>query len=238
VSALFSVYVWIVWLLHLFVLGPIALVFVALDPRGLGFRIVKFGSWSALRLAGIKVVGHHMERVDWSRPHVFMGNHLNILDPFAMCVIIPHHIAGVEKIENLKIPVYGWLSRAWGNIAIQREDKAHAHAGIATATDRLKHGASIFILPEGTRSLDGQLGPFKKGGFHMALDAGADIVPFTFNGSFRILRTGDWKVYPGTIEIDFADAVPTADYTKETLEDLMARVRAAIAGNLKALPPA
>jgi 1-acyl-sn-glycerol-3-phosphate acyltransferase len=229
---LFSIYVWIVWLLHLFVLGPIALLFVAIDPRGLGFKLVKFGSWSALRLAGIKVVARGREQVDWARPQVFMGNHLNLLDPFAACIVVPRHFVGVEKAENLKIPVYGWLSRAWGNIAIQREDRAHAHAGIATATERIKGGDSVFILPEGTRSKDGQLGPFKKGGFHMALDARADIVPFTFIGSFQILRNGDWKVYPGTIEIVFGQAIPTEGYTKETLDELVTRVRAAIAANL------
>lgn len=229
---LFSIYVWIVWLLHLFVLGPIALFFVALDPRGLGFKIVRFGSWSALRLAGIKVVARGHEQVAWDKPQVFMGNHLNLLDPFAACIVVPRHFAGVEKVENLKIPVYGWLSQAWGNIAIQREDKANAHAGIATATDRIKAGDSIFILPEGTRSKDGTMGPFKKGGFHMALDAHADIVPFTFNGSFHVLRNGDWKVYPGTIEIVFGEAIPTAGYTKERLDELVTRVRDAIAANL------
>ncbi|MDB5098651.1 MAG: (acyl)-sn-glycerol-3-phosphate acyltransferase [Cyanobacteria bacterium RYN_339] len=230
--ALFSIYVWVVWLLHLFVLGPIALLFVAIDPRGAGFKLVKWGSWSALRLAGIRVVARGLERVDWAKPQVFMGNHLNLLDPFALCIVVPQHLAGVEKAENLKIPVYGWLSRAWGNIAIQREDKANAHAGIASATDRLKSGASILILPEGTRSKDGAMGPFKKGGFHMALDAGADILPFAFNGSFEILRNGDWKVYPGTIEIVFGESVPTAGYTKESLGELVETVRGAIAANL------
>jgi 1-acyl-sn-glycerol-3-phosphate acyltransferase len=237
--ALFSIYVWIVWALHLLILGPLAILLVAVARDKVGFNFVKWGTRSAFFFAGLKVVGRNADKVDWSRPYVLMANHQNLLDPFAMLLTVGHHVAGVEKRENLQIPVYGWLSRAWGNIPIQREDQAHARAGISEATERLRQGRSIAILPEGTRTKDGNIGPFKKGGFHMAIDAGAVILPMTINGSYQVLRNGDWKVYPGTIEIAYGEPIPTADYSKDDMDALMARVRAAIEANFTPqLPPA
>lgn len=229
-----SLFVWLVWGLHLFLLGPIAVLLVAVSPRGLGFRFTQWGSRSAFYFAGLRVKAVGAERVDWSRPQVFMGNHQNLLDPFALLNIVPRHVAGIEKIENLKIPVYGWLSRAWGNIPIHREDPAASRVGIAQAAERLRAGLPMAIMPEGTRTKDGSIGPFKKGGFHLAIDTGADIVPFTINGGYGRLRTGDWRVYPGTIEVVFGEPIPTQGYGKENLDELVTRTREAILANFKA----
>ncbi|MDB5101802.1 MAG: 1-acyl-sn-glycerol-3-phosphate acyltransferase [Cyanobacteria bacterium RYN_339] len=231
--SLLSIFVWLIWLVHIFVLGPLVVLVVVVSPRRLGFQMLTAAVRSAFFFAGIRVTAPGWERIDWSVPHVFMGNHQTMLDPFAMVVAIRRHVVVVEKAELQRMPVYGWLSRAWGNIPIQREDPTQAREGISLASERLKEGISIGIMPEGTRSKDGTIGPFKKGGFHMAIDAGADIVPFTFNGSFERLRRGDWRIYPGTIEIVFGEAIPTAGLGKDDLDDLMARVRGAVLASYK-----
>lgn len=231
-NTLFSLWIWTVWIV-VFALGGLIAIPMLLVSRQLGFLAVKAVSWIALHAAGIRVRIVGAEKVDWSKAHVFMGNHQNILDGFVFAIAIKKHIIGIEKKETLKMPIYGWLTQAWGNLPIDRSNPQAARDTIALAEERLREGTSIAILPEGTRTKDGSVGPFKKGGFHLALNAGADIVPFTFNGAFELKRTGDWHVKPGEIEIVFDEAIPTAGYTKETLEDLMAEVRGVICKNFK-----
>jgi 1-acyl-sn-glycerol-3-phosphate acyltransferase len=226
-NVLFSIYVWLMWIVHLVVFGPPTLLALLFSRRA-GFRMVRGLSRSALAVAGIRVRVSGAEKVDWSRAHVFMGNHQNLLDPFILVLAVQRHMVGIEKQENHRIPIYGQLARAWGNIPIDRGNPAAAHATIGAATARMKEGASVLILPEGTRTKDGSIGPFKKGGFHMALDAGADIVPFTINGAYQVFQTGSWRVHPGVVEVIFGETIPTAGYTKETMDALVARVREAV----------
>jgi 1-acyl-sn-glycerol-3-phosphate acyltransferase len=225
---LFSLYAWLVWGLVLLLGGPIAVV-ATLISAPLGFRVVRFGARLALGLTGIRVQVVGRERVDWSRAHVVMGNHTSYLDPFFLVLAVPRHMVGIEKKENLKVPVYGQLAAAWGNLPIDRANPEAARATIAEAEAKLASGTSIVIFPEGTRSETGDLGPFKKGGFHLALNTGADIVPMTFSGAYERLRPRGWHVEPGTVTVEFGEAIPTTNFDKETMEPLMARVREAIA---------
>lgn len=231
-NALYSLYAWIVWVLHLLLLGPFVLVATLVSPK-LGYHAIRLVAASALGLTGIRVRVRGREKVDWSRPHVFMGNHQNMLDPFAFVIAVRHHMVGIEKKENQRIPVYGRISKAWGNLPIDRSNPEAARETIALAAQRFKQGTSVAILPEGTRTKDGSIGPFKKGGFHLAVGAGADIVPFTFNGAYERLQTGSWRIHPGTIEVVFAEAIPTAGYGRENLDELVERVRGAVCANFK-----
>lgn len=229
-NALFSLYVWLAWVLFLLIFGPLALVLLAI-ARPLAFRYIQWFSRVGLAIAGMRVVVRGAEKVDWSRAYVFMGNHQNLLDPFILVQTIPRHMVGIEKQENMRIPVYGWLVRMWGNIPIARDNPTAARATIAEAAEKLKAGTSIWIMPEGTRTLTGEVGPFKKGGFHLALDAGADIVPFTINGAFERLRTGHWRIHSGPIEVVFDAPIPTAGVGKADLDALVARVRERVLAN-------
>ena len=223
-NTLYSIYAWLVWTLCLLVLGLPAVLLTALNPE-LGFRFVRWASRFALALAGVKVKVTGAEHVDWSRAYVVMGNHQSILDPFVVLPAFPRRPIAIEKVENLKLPIYGWLTRAWGNIPIKREDREHAIAGVESAKERLAAGHSIGIMPEGTRTKDGTIGPFKKGGFHLAMGAGADILPFTIKGAYECIARDGWQVGRTQIEVCFMAPIPTAGYTRETLDELMARVR-------------
>jgi len=231
-NALFSLYAWLVWALALLILGLPALLLTAISPR-LGFRAAKVLAGVALFLTGIRVKVIGREKVDWSRPHVFMGNHQNLLDPFAYRLAIPVFMVGIEKKENHRIPIYGWISRAWGNLPIDRSNPGAARETIALAAERFKEGTSVTILPEGTRTKDGRIGAFKKGGFHLAIGTGSDIVPFTFNGAYDRLKAGSWRITPGPIEVVFSEAIPTEGYGKENLDELVERVRGAVCTNFK-----
>jgi 1-acyl-sn-glycerol-3-phosphate acyltransferase len=99
--------------------------------------------------------------------------------------------------------------------------------------ETLAEGVAIQVMPEGTRSRNGQLAPFKKGGFHMAMDVGAEIAPFGFRGLYEYSKTGSWLIRPTKIEVVFTPPVDTHEYTKETINDLVARVRGQIEGVLE-----
>lgn len=224
---LFSIYVWLIWGVGMLILAPIFVVTAAFSKEA-ALRV--FQAWVGFLLlcAGIRVRVVGADKVDWDHTAVFMGNHMNGLDPFFFALSFRRHMVGIEKASNFKIPFYGHIVKAWGNIPIHRENPEKARATIAVACERLKSGASIGILPEGTRSKDGRIGPFKKGGFHLAIDAGADIVPFTISGAWSVLKNGDWRIHPGTVVVTYGERISTDGHVKTDLEPLMTQVRAAI----------
>jgi 1-acyl-sn-glycerol-3-phosphate acyltransferase len=226
-NGLYSLYFWLVIAVGTPLVAVPAIVLTAIDPE-VGFRFVRAASALVLRLVGMPVTLRGADRVDWSRAYVVMGNHQSAIDPFAILGAFPRRPLCLEKIELQRAPVYGALSRAWGNIPIRREDHDHALAGVDAARAKLTEGFCIGVMPEGTRTRTGHVGPFKKGGFHLALGAGADILPFTINGAFGRLPRRGWRVRPGPIEIVFGEVVPTRGYSRETLDELVARVRGVV----------
>lgn len=234
-GTLYAIYAWTIWTACLLGLGLPAVALTAVSPEA-GFRFVRWASRAALALAGVRVIVRGAEEVDWSKAYVVMGNHQSVLDPFVVLPAFPRRPIAIEKVENLKVPVYGWLTRAWGNIPIKREDREHAIAGVESAKERLAAGHSIGIMPEGTRTQDGTIGPFKKGGFHLALGAGAEILPFTIKGAHEVIPRGSWRVKRVPIEVTFLPPVATAGYTRETLDELVLHVRAQVEASYRGEP--
>lgn len=223
-NGLFSVYGWTIWVLHLLLAGPLVLLAVSVSPRR-AFPLLKLFCRSALGMAGIRVRVRGLAHVDPTRQYVFMGNHPSMLDPFYVAIALPRFAVGIEKAQNFQIPVYGLIVRRWGNIPVHKDDPRRARDAIATAIERFRQGTSIALLPEGTRSWDGRLGPFKKGGFHLAIETGATLMPFTITGAFPRFRRGSWRIHPGTVEVQFGEPLSTQGYTKDRLNDLVAEVR-------------
>lgn len=232
-NAVFSIYGWIVWILHLLLLGPLLLLAVTLSPPK-AFGLTKLFCRSALGLVGIRVRVRGESNVEPGRQYLFMGNHPSMIDPFIAAIAFPRFAVGVEKASNFKIPVYGRIISRWGHVPIHKDDPVRAREAIALATERFRQGTSLVILPEGTRSKDGSLGPFKKGGFHLALDTGAVIMPFTIIGAYEVFRTGGWRIRPGTIDVVFGSPLDTAGKTRDDLDELIAETRRRIEAPLLA----
>ncbi|MNX24588.1 1-acyl-sn-glycerol-3-phosphate acyltransferase [compost metagenome] len=232
-NAVFSIYGWIVWVLHLLVAGPILIVAVSLSPPK-AFGLIKLFCRSALALTGIRVRVQGLEHVEPGRQYLFMGNHPSMLDPFILAIAVPRFAVGIEKAANFKIPIYGRLVSRFGNIPIHKDDPVRSREAIATAIDRFRQGVSIVILPEGTRSKDGGLGPFKKGGFHLAVDTGATILPITIMGAYQVFRTGGWRMRPGLVEVVFGEPLSAEGKTREDLDSLLAETRRRIEGPILA----
>jgi 1-acyl-sn-glycerol-3-phosphate acyltransferase len=141
---------------------------------------------------------------------------------------IPQWCVAIEKKSNFKLPIYGLLIKRWGNIPIDRENLGSALQSLEQAKRALASGESIAIMPEGTRSRDGQLAKFKKGGFHLAIDAGATIVPYAYKGLYEFMPHGTYWLRARTIEVVFTPPIDASAYTKEDLPALIAKVRGQI----------
>ncbi|MEB3197740.1 MAG: lysophospholipid acyltransferase family protein [Candidatus Sericytochromatia bacterium] len=207
---------------------PIMLV-ISVWPRARAWGFIQGVFGLALRLAGIKVRIEGLSHLPRDRAALYMGNHVNWLDHLILATALPSPLAGFEKTENFKIPIYGPMMRRWGNVEVsRRKDPEEARRVAQEASRRLAEGCNFLVFPEGTRTRDGQLGAFKKGGFHMAIDAGAPIVPFAFQGAAAIMATGRWWTFPGTVVLHFGAPIDPADYGKDTLEALSQTTRQAI----------
>lgn len=226
-ASLFALYAWGVWLTLFVAFAPCLLLLLwaskqATIPAMRAFLRVVFG------LTGVKVKLVGAEAVDWNTPQVFVGNHQSMLDHFAFFFAIQRHMVGVEKQENHKLPVYGLLARRWGNLPINRSDPAQAIATIHRAAETIKAGTSILIFPEGTRTKDGEVGPFKKGSFHLAREAGAHILPVAIAGAYEVVSSRGWRIQPGTITLAFGAPIDPQAYPGEDVLPLLEAVRAEV----------
>ena len=179
-----------------------------------------------IRLAGLRVRVRGLEHVKPGTGYVYMLNHSSFLDHFVVAAWTPDFLVGLEKASNFRLPLYGWLVRWWGNIPVVRDDKEQARAAVAEAQRIFESGTSIGLAPEGTRTEDGCLGPFKKGGFHLARNTGAWIVPVSLVGMHERNPDRAFRLVAGPVDLVFHPPLPSSE---GTLEELIARVRTTMA---------
>ncbi len=165
---------------------------------------------------------------------IFVANHTSNADPPAIVSAIPRRIAILAKDSLFHIPIVGWAFRLAHFVPVDRADREAAMASVEKAIEYLKQGDSFLVYAEGTRSVDGRLGPLKKGSFVMAIKAGVPIVPMVCIGAHRVMRKGELKIRPGQVVVRFLAPIDAGAYTFEQRDELMARVHAAMAA---ALPP-
>lgn len=169
------------------------------------------------------------EDVDWKKPHLFLMNHQSMLDIPAAFGAIRSPVRFVAKRMLGSIPVLGWYMKATRMILVNREKGSEAVAAIRIAAERLQQGACILIYPEGTRSRDGRLLPFKRGPFELAIASQVDIVPLAIDGAAHVLPRGSARPRRGTIRVRIGAPIPTKGLGRADREALMARVRDEIA---------
>ncbi|MCR9094883.1 MAG: HAD-IB family hydrolase [bacterium] len=193
--------------------------------------------WSdlATSLAGIDLRVEGEENAWATRPAVFIFNHQSALDPVLMLKIVRRDMTGVGKKEIQDDPIMGPLFTAAGVVFVDRAGLAEtdseagaeaSKAALEPAVRALEHGRSIAIAPEGTRSITPRLGPFKKGAFHLAMQAGVPIVPVVFRNVLDAFPKDASIVRPATIEAVVLPPIDTSSWTVEGLDEEIARVRA------------
>ncbi len=165
--------------------------------------------------------------------YVFLQNHVNMLDHTTLYCATPHFKQGMELEKHFRYPVYGWYMRSRGTIPVRRGDPSQAKQLLRLMQAEISKGHSVLAFPEGTRTLDGRVGPFKKGIFFLARDLGVPVVPVTVTGMFEVMRKGSWLLRPGhTVTVHVDAPIPTAGLKDEELPALMDRVHAAMAAHV------
>ena len=188
-------------------------------------RIAEVWARSILAISGIDVTVNGLSNVDPAKSYIYMSNHQSNVDIWVLLAHLPVQFRWLAKAELFKIPILSRSMRAAGYISIDRSNKQSAFNSIDQAAEKIKEGVSVMIFPEGTRSLDGKIRSFKKGGFVLAVKSGVPIVPVIIHGTFPIMPKGSFRIKPGAVVLEIQKPIDTAGYTFESKDALIERVR-------------
>lgn len=188
-------------------------------------RMGRYWAGTILWATGAEIRYHGRRFITARLPCIYICNHLSNLDIWALQTVIPSTTRFVAKQSLFRVPVIGWAMTASGFIGIDRQNRARAIRSLTEAVGKIRGGRSVILFPEGTRSRDGQLGSFKKGPFHLALQAGVPIVPVTIHGSGAVLPPGTIRLTPGPVDVRFHPPIELAPFLPDDLEGLMSCVR-------------
>ena len=189
----------------------------------------QWGARSWLKLSGVKVKTTGKEHLNPDQPYVLVSNHYSYLDAAPLFSFTGRRVGAIAKKELLKAPILGYGMGFVNVMAIDRSNRERAVETIKTATDRLRSGVSIMVCPEGTRAQPGEMLPFKKGAFHMAVEAGVPIVPIALKNSDKLMGKGTGELWPGTIEMVMLPPVDTSWVkTDDDLDTLVRQVQTTI----------
>ncbi len=186
---------------------------------------------SAVRIAGVRVRVEGADNIP-AGVCIFAANHVSNMDPLAFVPAIPRRVGLLVKSELFRVPILSKAMHMAHFVPVEREKREAAAASVETALKYLKEGLSFAVYPEGTRSRDGRMLPFKKGTFLMAVRAKVPVVPVSIVGAQDLMRKGEWAVRPGEVTIRFGPAVDASAYTLEQRGDLLARVEELVAAGL------
>lgn len=185
-------------------------------------------SWSrkVLRVAGVRVRLEEVAPIDWDQALIVVSNHQSWFDVWALTAYLPARARFVAKEELARIPIFGAAWQACGHIAVNRGDRSQAVQSLDHAGERVREKKlAVILFPEGTRSPDGRLQPFKKGAFVLALQTGVPLLPVAILGSRHVMRKGEWRVRPGEIVIRAGAPIPVEGMDLRDRNALMARGR-------------
>jgi len=230
-----SVFLWIVSVLHFFLVVPV-LVFLGifLDARKHDWLQQSFCRRIAF-LPGAKVEVHRAPGFDPQRTSIFFSNHVNFFDPFMLYCAIPQFVRGWELESHFKIPAYGPLMKRFGNIPVPDVRRPSDLKRMWRKTQQaIDSGTSLVIFPEAKRTRDGHVNEFQDGGFRVAQQLGVPIVPVSLVGSFQHFRTGHWMLRPGKVTVYLHDTIETKGLRKEDVPALRDRVRKIISAPVEA----
>lgn len=186
-----------------------------------------------LRLSGARVSVSGLEHLDPRQSYVFIANHRSFLDTATLFCYVGRRVGLIAKKELLKVPILGYGMGFVNVLAIDRSNRERALRTMKTATDRLRAGVSFGVFAEGTRARPGQLLPFKKGGFYMAVEAQVAVVPVAIRNTDKLMGKGTGVARPGAIEMVVLPPIETKGLrTDEDVKGLTERTRALVAEEL------
>lgn len=232
------IYAWapfanLLWYIYTAVIGTLALLLSPFDREGaiqhwcarLWCRLI------ALTIgARIRVYGRENIRAD--RAYVYMANHASLIDIPALIGYLPYRFSIMAKKELLRVPLMGQYLRNAGHFPVDRSDPRNAARDLRKVVAEVRAGKSLAVFPEGTRSADGRLLPFKTGAFKIAARAGVEIVPVAIRGAHERLPKGSLAPRPGKVDVIIGRPIDASGY-RDNLSELIEMTRRAIASNLE-----
>lgn len=182
-----------------------------------------------LAISGVTIEFENQSVIDPEQPQILVANHVSWYDVLALFMAVPGTALFVAKKELSRIPVFGRAIGGCGHIFIDRKDRNSAVESLAFAKEMLeKRSPTVIMFPEGTRSATGELQPFKKGAFVLAIQTGVDVVPAAIVGSREVMRKGSLIIRPGTITVHFGEPIPVEGLALDDRNKLTGQARAAL----------
>jgi len=219
------------WGLSILLVGPFLLLYTLLSgSAGMMYRIATRLGITGVRLAGIKIEVRGLENLQPGRSYIYMSNHVSNLDPPILVASIPGRCSVLVKKEVFRIPILGFAMKVADLVPVDRSNREAAIESVHAAAEVLRRGLNMVIYPEGTRSADGRLLPFKKGPFHLAMEARVPVIPVTILGTADLWPKGTWAMRPGKAVLIFHPPLDPARFADR--EELMAVARETIASAL------
>ncbi|MGO9145014.1 MAG: lysophospholipid acyltransferase family protein [Desulfomonilia bacterium] len=220
--------------LYTVMLGIPVIIIASFSKTGrIPYKFARLWSWLVVKTNQVKIRIEGREKLQAENSYIFMSNHASNLDPPVIAYTLEHTLRFVAKKSLTRIPVFGTAIRLARMIVIDRDDAQGAREAINRAMHELTGGISAFFFAEGTRSLDGRLKQFKKGGVMLALKTKLPIVPVTIIGSYELLPKNANRIKPGMVRVIISDPIDTKDYTEDDRDVLLERVRSVISANLE-----
>jgi 1-acyl-sn-glycerol-3-phosphate acyltransferase len=178
------------------------------------------------KILGIRLDVSGQKNIDKNIPYVFMSNHLSLIDGPLLFMLIPRSVRVLLKKEAFRIPIIGQVMRQVGFIPVDRKSLKGGKKSIDRASSLIKEkGVSFLIFPEGTRSRDGKPRPFKRGGFFLALNSQAPILPASIKGTYELMPRGSFFAKKGEVRVIFHPPVSIQGFDHHSLPQLLDRVR-------------
>ena len=210
--------------------GSVAVIGGLLAPRArVPWRCARTWARYWLAAAGVRLEVEGRKAIDTDRCFVFMPNHQSYFDIPSMLASLPAETRFLAKRSLFQIPVFGWALKMAGFIPVDRQHRSRAKQAFAAASESLQEGYSILIFPEETRSPDGKILPFQRGGFLIGIKAGVPIVPVGISGTRSVQKKGSLIVDPGVVTVRYGEPVPTEGRGVKAKRELLAEVRAEVA---------
>lgn len=217
------IYTFYIWTIGLILFGIVAIfiiiAYVLVNPKKFSpvFKfIVKFFT----KLLFIRVQISGQEQIAKDKPCIIMPNHVSFMDAVILAAFTPFHTIGIEDQSHFSWPLFGWLIKLHGNLAIDRKNPMSSRKTYAKAEELLKDGAHLVVFPEGGRTADGKLRPFKKLPFIMAKNAEADLFPVGLNGVYEFNNKTSWLLKPGKIHLVYGSPLKAADLKHYNVDEL------------------
>lgn len=230
IRAAIHTFIIVVWVVSITIVLGIIVIAIALFSRkgDVAHLLARFWAKSILVVSGVHVRLKGFEHLNSLQSCILMSNHQSNFDIPVLLGRIPIQFRWLAKAELFRIPIFGRGMRGCGYISIDRSNRKSAFLSLKEAARKIREGVSVLVFPEGTRSMDGKIIDFKKGGFVLAVDAGVPIVPIVISGTRTVMPKGRLLIESRDVVMEILSPIDTSGYTRKTKEDLMQKVRNSI----------